>query len=124
MEDNLSNFELVERILSRVGGIELIPAMQGVIAVDLAAQHRPDVILLDLDLPDIDGSEVLRRLQRDERTTKIPVLILSADATLAQIERLEQAGIDAYLTKPLDIPRFLDTLKGALARPADSADAA
>jgi PAS domain S-box-containing protein len=115
VEDNLSNFELVERILSRAGGIELIPAMQGVIAVDLAAQHRPDVILLDLDLPDIDGSEVLRRLQRDERTANIPVLILSADATLAQIERLEQAGIDAYLTKPLDIPRFLDTLKGALA---------
>ncbi len=115
VEDNLSNFELVERILARVGGIELIPAMQGVLAVDLAVLHNPDVILLDLDLPDIDGGEVLRRLQRDERTANIPVLILSADATLAQIERLERAGIAAYLTKPLDIPRFLDTLKAALA---------
>jgi PAS domain S-box-containing protein len=116
VEDNLSNFELVERILDRAGAIELIPAMQGLLAVDLAAQHRPDVVLLDLDLPDIRGDEVLRRLKRDERTAKIPVLILSADATGAQVARLERLGIDAYLTKPLDIARFLDTIKAALYR--------
>lgn len=116
VEDNLSNYELVERILLRAGTVELIPAMQGVLAVDLAAQHRPDVILLDLDLPDINGDEVLRRLKRDERTAKIPVLILSADATHAQVSRLEQQGIEAYLTKPLDITRFLDAIKAVLYR--------
>jgi len=116
VEDNLSNFELVERILARAGSVELIPAMQGLLALDLAVQHRPDVVLLDLDLPDIRGDEVLRRLRADGRTAKIPIVILSADATSAQIARLERAGIEAYLTKPLDITRLLDTLGAALRR--------
>jgi PAS domain S-box-containing protein len=116
VEDNLSNFELVQSILARAGDIELIPAIQGLLALELAAQHRPDVVLLDLDLPDIDGDVVLRRLKDDPRTSSIPVIILSADATPAQVTRLEQEGIVAYLTKPLRIGRFLDTLQLALRR--------
>ena len=118
VEDNLSNLELVESILSRSPGVELIPAMQGSLALELATRHDPDVVLLDLDLPDITGEEVLRLLRADSRTRAIPVIVLSADATPAQLARMQNEGIVAYLTKPLNIGLFLDTLRAALAHTA------
>jgi PAS domain S-box-containing protein len=118
VEDNLSNLELVESILSRSPGVELIPAMQGSLALELATRHDPDVVLLDLDLPDITGEEVLRLLRADPRTRAIPVIVLSADATPAQLARMQNEGIVAYLTKPLNIGLFLDTLRAALAHTA------
>jgi PAS domain S-box-containing protein len=114
IEDNLSNLDLVERLLARVGSIKLIPAMQGRLGIELSVRHQPDLILLDLHLPDIDGGDVLDRLQRDERTRQIPVIVLSADATPSQIQRLEQRGARAYLTKPIDVPQFLDAVRHAL----------
>jgi CheY-like chemotaxis protein len=120
VEDNLSNLELVESILSRSPGLELIPAMQGSLALELATRHDPDVVLLDLDLPDIAGEEVLRLLRADSRTSAIPVIVLSADATPAQLARMQNEGIVAYLTKPLNIGLFLDTLRAALAHTASS----
>jgi CheY-like chemotaxis protein len=115
VEDNLSNVELVRGILSRMPAVELIPAMQGGMAVDLAAQHRPDVILLDLNLPDIAGDEVLRRLHADARTSEIPVVVLTADATQATIARVRSHGIAGYLTKPLDIGEFVSALRAVVA---------
>ncbi|MDX6629817.1 MAG: hypothetical protein QOH00_2063, partial [Gaiellales bacterium] len=115
VEDNLSNLELVESILARSPGVELIPAMQGSLALDLAARHDPDLVLLDLDLPDLAGEEVLRLLRADSRTDSIPVIVLSADATPAQLARMQGEGIVAYLTKPLNIGLFLETLRAALA---------
>jgi PAS domain S-box-containing protein len=115
VEDNLSNLELVESILSRSPEVELIPAMQGSLAFELAARHDPDVVLLDLDLPDLTGEEVIRLLKANSRTRSIPVIVLSADATPAQLARMENEGIVAYLTKPLNIGLFLDTLRAALA---------
>jgi PAS domain S-box-containing protein len=120
VEDNLSNLELVESILSRSPGVELIPAMQGSLALELATRHDPDVVLLDLDLPDITGEEVLRLLRADSRTRSIPVIVLSADATPGQLARMQNEGIVAYLTKPLNIGLFLDTLRAALAHTASS----
>jgi CheY-like chemotaxis protein len=67
----------------------------------------PDVILLDLHLPDIPGEEVLRRLRADARTATIPVIVVSADATPASLQRLLLGGANAYLTKPLDVDDFL-----------------
>jgi signal transduction histidine kinase/CheY-like chemotaxis protein len=107
VEDNLSNVKLVEGILGRVGGIKLITAVQGSVAVEIAQQEQPDLILLDLHLPDIDGDVVLRRLQDNPRTRSIPVVMVSADATQAQINRLCEAGAREYLTKPLSINKFL-----------------
>jgi CheY-like chemotaxis protein len=115
VEDNLSNLELVEDILSRSPGVELIPAMQGSLALELATRHEPDVVLLDLNLPDLTGEEVLRLLRADSRTAPIPVIVLSADATPAQLARMQNEHIVAYLTKPLNIGLFLDTLRVALA---------
>jgi PAS domain S-box-containing protein len=114
IEDNLSNLDLVQRLLARVGDIRLIPAMQGRFGIELAVRHQPDLILLDLHLPDIDGGDVLDRLQRDERTRHNPVIVLSADAMPSQIQRLQQRGARAYLTKPLDVPEFLDAVRHAL----------
>ncbi len=108
VEDNLSNLRLVELILKRRPAVRLIVAMQGRLALELAREHDPDLILLDVHLPDIDGDEVLRRLQADPRTRAIPVVVVSAEATPAKIERFLAAGAQAYLTKPLDLSRVLE----------------
>ena len=107
IEDDLVNFTLVERILEFRPALKLMHARRGEIGVDLAQAHRPKLILLDLNLPDIHGSEVLRRLQEDAATAQVPVVVLSADATPSQIERLLTAGARNYLTKPFDIDPFL-----------------
>ena len=110
IEDNLSNLRLVEEILSHRPELKLIAAMQGSLGLDLAERHRPDLIILDLHLPDMPGSDVLARLQSEPATRAIPVVVLSADATSSQIQRLLEAGAIAYLTKPLDVRRFLKVI--------------
>jgi CheY-like chemotaxis protein len=84
--------------------------------VELARNCQPDLVLLDLHLPDISGEEVLYRLQSDPATMDIPIVVLSADATARQRERLRVAGADAYLTKPISIGRFLELLDRTLER--------
>ena len=111
IEDNLANLDLVETFLLSRPGWKLVPALQGRIGVELAREHRPDLVLLDLHLPDISGEEVLRRLRADPRTASIPIVIISADATRDSLDRLRGAGADAYLTKPLDLDEFLATLE-------------
>ena len=106
IEDNLSSVELIQRLLGRTRETRLLSAMQGRLGLDLAREHRPDLILLDLNLPDIGGAEVMRLLQDDAKTRRIPVIVISADATSAQIRRLRDAGVRAYLTKPLDVKKF------------------
>jgi signal transduction histidine kinase len=106
IEDNLSNMRLIERLLSRHPDVELLTAMLGSLGLDLAREHQPHLILLDLHLPDINGDEVLQQLQANEATRAIPVVMLSADATPRQIERLRAAGARDYLTKPLNVKRF------------------
>jgi PAS domain S-box-containing protein len=110
IEDNPSNLRLVERAIDRRPGISLVSAMLGRTGLELARQHRPDLILLDLNLPDIGGDELLTDLLTDPRTRDIPVVILSADATRRQLDRLLAMGAHAYLTKPLDISAFLAML--------------
>ncbi len=114
IEDNLSNLKLLEHVFENLKGIELIPAMQGSIGLELARQHVPDLVLLDVHLPDIDGIEVLRRLRADEATAEIPVIVISADATTGQRKRLLGAGALAYITKPIDITLLTATIEEAL----------
>jgi PAS domain S-box-containing protein len=110
IEDNLANLSLIETILLGRPEITLIPALQGQLGLDLAWEHDPDVILLDLHLPDVTGAEVLRRLRQDARTRATPVIVISADATSGQADRLIELGAQGYLTKPLDVDRFLAVL--------------
>jgi PAS domain S-box-containing protein len=121
IEDNLSNLRLVERILARRPAVKLLSAMQGSIGLEFARQHRPDLILLDLHLPDIQGDEVLRQLRADPRTAQIPVVMISADATAAQIARLRAAGASDYLTKPINMRRFLAFVDATEPRRAEAA---
>jgi PAS domain S-box-containing protein len=116
IEDNLSNLKLVEEILSEQPGINLISAMQGQLGLDLARKHLPDLILLDLHLPDVPGWDVLSQLQRSETTRHIPVVVISADATSSQIERLMNQGARDYLTKPLDVTRFSRVVEDVISR--------
>jgi len=110
IEDNLSNRKLVERALARRPDIELLSAMQGHVGLDLAREHRPDLVLLDLHLPDMPGREILRRLRSYPETRRIPVVIVSADATQGQVARLTDEGAAGYLTKPLDVAAFFELL--------------
>jgi PAS domain S-box-containing protein len=114
IEDNLSNLRLIEMIIQRRPHIRLLAAMQGSIGLDMARQHQPDLILLDLHLPDITGHEVLRHLKESPETKDIPVVICSADATPTQVERLLVQGACAYLTKPINVKQFLQTLDETL----------
>lgn len=116
VEDNLANLRLVEAMLRRRPGISVIPAMQGGLAVELASQHQPDVIVLDLHLPDLPGRDVLNRIKADRRTRDIPVVIASAEARPSHIRQLRDDGAFEYITKPLDLGRFLDTIDAALAQ--------
>jgi PAS domain S-box-containing protein len=116
IEDNLSNLTLVEQMLAEHPQINLITAMQGGLGLDLACQHQPDLVLLDLHLPDLRGHEVLARLRKNKLTRDIPVVVISADATAGQIQRLKAAGARAYLTKPINISEFFrvidETIRG------------
>jgi CheY-like chemotaxis protein len=118
VEDNLSNLRLVERLLENRPDIDVIAAMQGRLGLDLVRQHNPDVVLLDLHLPDIDGAEVLRQLREDPLTSSVPVIVVSADATAGQVGRILAAGAYAYLTKPLDVAQLLTMLDTLVAQPA------
>ena len=110
IEDNLSNLTLIEEMLQEESDIELLTAMQGQIGLDLACRHSPDLILLDLHLPDIAGRDVLLQLKAWQATRDIPVVVISADATTRQIDRLLAAGAIHYLTKPLDVAEFFSVL--------------
>ena len=114
IEDNLSNLNLIERIMGHYPGTRLLTAMQGSIGLDQARQHQPDVILLDVHLPDLPGWEVLARLRAEAATAHVPVVVISADATERQKERMFAAGANAYLTKPLDVRAFLQTISTLL----------
>jgi signal transduction histidine kinase/ActR/RegA family two-component response regulator len=115
VEDNVSNFQLVERIFAQRPEISLFTTMDGSLALDLAREHRPDVILLDLHLPGMDGVKVLQRLKADATTRDIPIVVVSADATDGQISRLRKDGAHDYLTKPIEVRSFLATIDDALA---------
>ncbi|HWD96397.1 MAG TPA: ATP-binding protein [Acidimicrobiales bacterium] len=110
IENNLANINLVQRVLARREGIECIPAMQGRLGLDLARDHLPMLILLDLHLPDISGDDVLQQLRRDPATSNIPVVMVSADASPGQVQRLMNTGALAYLTKPIDVNELLRIL--------------
>jgi signal transduction histidine kinase/CheY-like chemotaxis protein/CHASE3 domain sensor protein len=122
IEDNSSNLRLVERIFAHRPGVRLLSALEGRLGLDLADLHTPDWILLDLHLPDVSGEEVLRRLRANPRTVHIPVTILSADATPGQMNRLMEAGARDYLTKPLDVRKFIHLLERTIAGSGSNSD--
>jgi CheY-like chemotaxis protein len=116
IEDNLSNLKLIERLFERRPLFRLLSTMQATLGIELARRHLPALILLDLHLPDMGGEEALRRLRADPLTKQIPVVVVSADATSGNIQRLLDAGASDYLTKPLDMARFLTVIDDILGK--------
>lgn len=114
IEDQDLNLRLVERILQHRPEYKLLSAMQGGLGLELAREHRPDLILLDLNLPDIPGEEVLARIKADPSLKDIPVIMVSADAMGDRIDRLLAAGAVSYLTKPYKVSEFLRIIRETL----------
>ncbi len=118
IEDNPISFGAVKLLLRNQRALTVLQATCGEDGIALAQTHSPRLILLDLNLPDIHGSEVISRLQKDPVTAHIPVVVISADATASQIERLLVLGAKNYLTKPFDIKPFLAVVDEALSENA------
>lgn len=117
IEDNLSSLALIETLLQRRPGVQLLSSMQGQLGLDLARQHAPQLILLDVNLPDLAGLEVLQRLRGSPATAQIPVLMITADVSDLTQRTLREAGATAILTKPMNIPAFLAHLEQHLPEP-------
>jgi two-component system, cell cycle response regulator DivK len=109
VEDNDKNMKLFRDVLQATGYLTL-EASTGGQALTLASQHQPAVVLMDIQLPDMDGLEVLRRLRADERSAAIPVLAVTAQAMRGDRERFIAAGFDGYLSKPVDVDELLATI--------------
>ena len=110
VEDNDKNMKLFRDVLQATG-YRTLEATTGEDAVDLAAEHSPDLVLMDAQLPGIDGFEALRRLRDDERTAGICVVALTAQAMEGDRERFLEAGFDGYISKPVDVPEFIGAVR-------------
>jgi two-component system, cell cycle response regulator DivK len=110
VEDNEKNMRLFRDVLLATGH-RTLEANTGGQAVELAIEHVPDLVLMDIQLPDIDGVEALGRLRADERTTSVPVVALTAQAMEGDRERFLAAGFDGYLSKPVNVADLIATVK-------------
>jgi signal transduction histidine kinase/CheY-like chemotaxis protein len=120
IEDNPANLKLVQEIVRFRPDLRLVSAPDGHFGLSLARSQRPDIILMDLNLPGLSGFEVLAQLRREPETARIPVIAVSANAMRADIERALAVGFVRYLTKPIDIGQFNEAIDGVLAqRPAE-----
>jgi two-component system cell cycle response regulator DivK len=115
IEDNPKNLKLIRDLL-RVHAYRTVEAEDGPAGVELARIHRPDAIVMDIQLPTLGGYEVTRLLKADARTRHIPVLGVTSFAMSGEETRAREAGCDAYLSKPIDIHRFIRTLQEVLRR--------
>ena len=107
IEDNPSNSALVEQVLAKRPGVRLVSAGEGRTGLELARQHRPDLVLLDLHLPDLPGDELLHRLKAVPELADTKVVVVSADATPSRIREMLDLGVEGYLTKPVDVEALL-----------------
>jgi PAS domain S-box-containing protein len=114
VEDNPANLELVKQIIARYPSIRLLTAVNGSSGIEIAIASQPDVILMDINLPDISGVEALKILGKDPLTSHIPIIALSANAMPRDIEKGLKAGFYRYLTKPIKVKELMDTLNVAL----------
>ena len=118
VEDNEKNMKLIRDVL-QVKGYHPLEATSGEDAVEFAASARPELVLMDVQLPGIDGVEALTRLRSDERTASTPVLALTAQAMDGDRERFLAAGFDGYISKPVDIVELLRIVQDTLAPRSD-----
>jgi CheY-like chemotaxis protein len=110
VEDNEMNMKLLRDVLVATG-YRTLEATTGREAVELATEHAPDLVLMDIQLPDLDGAQALRRLRADGRTATIPVLAVTAQAMHGDRERFLAAGFDGYVSKPVNVRELIGTVR-------------
>jgi two-component system cell cycle response regulator DivK len=110
VEDNEKNMKLFRDVLAAVG-YRTLEATTGRDAIDLATEHTPDLVLMDIQLPDLDGVQALQRLRADARTETIPVVALTAQAMRGDRERFLAAGFDGYVSKPVNVRDLIETVR-------------
>lgn len=110
VEDNELNLDMLSRRLQRKG-FEVIPAVDGEQGINLAQSNLPDLILMDMSLPIIDGWEATRRLKADPKTKEIPIIALTAHAMVGDRQKAVESGCDDYDTKPIDFPRLMEKIE-------------
>jgi two-component system, cell cycle response regulator DivK len=115
IEDNEMNRDMLSRRLVR-NGFEVVIAVDGAQGIAMAQSERPDLILMDMSLPVIDGWEATRRVRTTEATSAIPIIALTAHAMSGDREKAIEAGCDDYDTKPIELPRLLEKINALLAR--------
>ncbi|MFQ5451919.1 MAG: response regulator, partial [Nitrospinaceae bacterium] len=114
VEDNPANLDLVKQIIKPRKDITLFSAPEALLGIDLARAHKPDLILMDIHLPGMDGIEAAKRLKGFEETQNIPVIAVSANAMESDIKHAMAAGFHSYITKPFNVPRFLEAIDNVL----------
>ena len=113
VEDNELNMKLFNDLLE-AQGYETVQTRNGLEALDLARAHRPDLILMDIQLPEVSGLEVTKWLKDDEELRNTPVIAVTAFAMKGDEERIRQGGCEAYISKPISVMKFLETVKSYL----------
>ncbi len=114
VEDNLTNRKLIEQIVARDPGMRLLTAVNGSSGIEIARSAQPQVILMDINLPDMSGFKALATLRKDPATAHIPVVAITGNVTPLNVESGLEAGFFSYLTKPIKVNEFMDTLNVAL----------
>ncbi len=117
VEDNELNMKLFNDLLE-ANGYGTIQTRSGVEAVELTRTHHPDLILMDIQLPEVSGLEVIRWIKEDEALRHIPVIAITAFAMKGDEEKIRQGGCEAYLSKPISVVKFLETVRHYLSDPA------
>jgi two-component system, cell cycle response regulator DivK len=117
VDDNEKNLRLARDVL-RFGGLRTLEAATATDGIRLAGEHLPDVILMDVRLPDMDGPAALVQLRADPRTARIPVVAVTSSAMMGDRERLLSAGFDGYLEKPISVKEFAEQVR-AYSRPGE-----
>ena len=120
VEDNELNMKLFHDLLE-AQGYETLQTREGLQALALAREHRPDLILMDIQLPEISGLEVTKWLKEDEELSSIPIIAVTAFAMKGDEERILEGGCEAYLSKPISVMAFIDLVKRFLGEPAAAA---
>jgi two-component system cell cycle response regulator DivK len=113
VEDNEKNMKLARDIL-RAKGYDTLEAVNGLDGVTLALQHKPDLVLMDIQLPDINGIEAFERIRANADTAAIPVVAFTASVTVNDRSRIGDAGFDGFLSKPINLKEFVETVRRML----------
>ena len=111
VEDNPANLRLMEAIMERVHEAKLESAPNAELGLVMASELHPDIILVDINLPGMSGIDALQRLRSNPRTADIPVIAISADVMAHDVELIKNAGFEAFISKPINIPELLDAIK-------------